>query len=347
MGSVLPIRSDVIDYLTSSSAGAADGSTVIASAAGQVNDYFKGAIIQILASSDTTLVGERREVTSYAAATGSFLVGIPFTSMVPTPTVFIVMGGSPSGSGSNTTSFTGIADAGSTASIIRDAALTQADNYWNGQTVVMLSGVNVGLIRTVDDFLAATDDLVFANPFPAVVAAGDVYAIMSFNHLAAAADDTSGTTVEQVIGNKADAAVALIGTTASIVAYLKGIISLLGGGGGAFVDASVGPSNFFAAPVSVLSLTPVDVSYLDAVYLDVNGFTSGATLTAIVSVKVGAGALARTVRQQFIKDANNTLWAIIDSPTPVRGVAAAISITVASDNAGDAAVTVPTSYLMR
>lgn len=97
----------------------------------------------------------------------------------------------------------------------------------------------------------------------------------------------------------------------------------------------------------VLSLTPVDVSYLDAFYLDVNGFTNGALITATVSIIVGAGNAARTIQKQFIKDANNTLFAIIDSPTVLKAVAAAISVTILSDNPADIAVTAPGSYVLR
>lgn len=68
-------------------------------------------------------------------------------------------------------------DAGSTTSTLRDAALTQADDYWNGARVVALSGTagNLGLVRTVTDFAAATDDLTLDHILPATPAAADTY----------------------------------------------------------------------------------------------------------------------------------------------------------------------------
>ncbi|MBC8460068.1 MAG: hypothetical protein H8D67_18930 [Deltaproteobacteria bacterium] len=74
---------------------------------------------------------------------------------------------------------TGTADAGSTAGMLRDAARTEADDYWNGMMLIMESGVNAGLARVIVDFVAATDDALVEPDFPNVIGAGDVYTILS------------------------------------------------------------------------------------------------------------------------------------------------------------------------
>ena len=74
------------------------------------------------------------------------------------------------------------ADAGSTTVLLRDAALTQANDYWNGARVVGLTGTaaNRGITRYASDFLAATDDLSFAVAWPATIAAADTFQLTRF-----------------------------------------------------------------------------------------------------------------------------------------------------------------------
>ncbi|MCF7836107.1 hypothetical protein K9N08_00405, partial [Candidatus Gracilibacteria bacterium] len=52
------------------------------------------------------------------------------------------------------------ADSGTTTTIV-DAALTQADDYWNGYALEFTSGSNNGEVVFVTDFVAATDTLTF------------------------------------------------------------------------------------------------------------------------------------------------------------------------------------------
>lgn len=73
-----------------------------------------------------------------------------------------------------------VADAGSTASTLVDAALTQAEDYWVGGIVTVTSGANAGLSRGVTDFNATTDTLTFASAFPNAIAAGDTYNIVIY-----------------------------------------------------------------------------------------------------------------------------------------------------------------------
>lgn len=72
-------------------------------------------------------------------------------------------------------SFSGIADGGSTTSLV-DAALSQADDYWNdGELAVTVDDLRYA--RTVDTFAADTDTLAFSDPLPSAVAAGAPYTI--------------------------------------------------------------------------------------------------------------------------------------------------------------------------
>jgi hypothetical protein len=76
-------------------------------------------------------------------------------------------------------SVSGTADAGSTATTIVDAERTEATtDYWQHALVLMTSGANVGQIRRVTAFNAATDTLTVAPGFKSAVAAGDTYLIL-------------------------------------------------------------------------------------------------------------------------------------------------------------------------
>lgn len=131
---------------------------------------------------------------------------------------------------------TGVAEGGTNATLI-DAHLTQADDYWNGQALVMRTGNNAGLSRRIVDFDAATDTITVDPVFDGVVAAGDEYTIKDPTN-APTADSAIDTTMEASIGNKADAAVYAIGTTKSALAYAKGVLGKLGA---AYVNAGGNP----------------------------------------------------------------------------------------------------------
>jgi len=70
----------------------------------------------------------------------------------------------------------GIGDAGST---VRDAARTEANDFWNNKIIRFTSGANSGISRVITDFLAATDDIVWAGDLPAIPGVGDTYDILS------------------------------------------------------------------------------------------------------------------------------------------------------------------------
>ncbi len=123
----------------------------------------------------------------------------------------------------------GIADAGSGVGIVRDSARTEADDWWNGQTVMMMSGAARGQKRPIADFIAATDDIIPAPNFDAAVAAGDLYVILAhYNPIVPrTADDAANALASDVIGRKDDTAtpddMSLLATS-SLVRDLKRVL---------------------------------------------------------------------------------------------------------------------------
>ena len=75
-----------------------------------------------------------------------------------------------------------VADSGTTTTLV-DAALTQADDYFNGQAVVFTSGSNIGIARVITDFDAASDTITFAPALLAAVASGHNYHISEHVHV--------------------------------------------------------------------------------------------------------------------------------------------------------------------
>jgi hypothetical protein len=77
---------------------------------------------------------------------------------------------------------TGTADAGGSTTTMVDAALTEADDYWNGQVILFTSGSVANQSRLITDFDAATDTVTFAPAVAASVGAGITYEILPFGN---------------------------------------------------------------------------------------------------------------------------------------------------------------------
>jgi len=69
----------------------------------------------------------------------------------------------------------GIATAGSTTTLSDANLLTHADGYWDETSILMTSGSNVGMIRRVQTFTAATSTLNFYSAMTGSVASGNQY----------------------------------------------------------------------------------------------------------------------------------------------------------------------------
>lgn len=72
----------------------------------------------------------------------------------------------------------GVADAGGDTTHLVDAALTQADDFWNLKQVRFTSGTNSGLVRRIVDFVDSSNTITFAPAVNAAVGAGDTYDII-------------------------------------------------------------------------------------------------------------------------------------------------------------------------
>ena len=81
-----------------------------------------------------------------------------------------------------------IVDSGTTTTIV-DAALTEADNYWNGFKITITSGVNNGLVGVVTDFDAASDTLT-VTAFPTAFVAAVTYSLSGPLYYTMASYDT-------------------------------------------------------------------------------------------------------------------------------------------------------------
>lgn len=75
----------------------------------------------------------------------------------------------------------GNADSGSTTTMV-DAALTQADDFFNGMYCHFYTGSNAGLGRFVADFDADTDTVTFESALPNAVAVSDAYIFVPWNY---------------------------------------------------------------------------------------------------------------------------------------------------------------------
>lgn len=100
---------------------------------------------------------------------------------------------------------TGIADAGAAGSVT-DAARAEAADWWNGQTLLMLTGAAALQKRPITDFAAGVMSV--APDFDGIPGIGDVYVILAhYNMIVPRLADAAGTALtSDVIGRKEDTA---------------------------------------------------------------------------------------------------------------------------------------------
>jgi hypothetical protein len=229
LGDIIPlvnIKGGALAYLGYCPPGmAASNNTIVCpNLAGFGNDLFNTGYQMVVLKNANALANppemEMRDITDYVSATGTFTTEA-FSANVEANDIVIVLHNSVA---KNISTF-GIADAGSGVGNIRDAARTEADDWWNGQQVIMLSGLARGQVRPIYDFVAATDDIMVSPNFDAAVAAGDVYAILTqySDIVPRAADDVANLLTSQVVGRKDDTAIYAKDNVSSILRYLKGL----------------------------------------------------------------------------------------------------------------------------
>lgn len=126
----------------------------------------------------------------------------------------------------------GTADAGSGVAAVVDAARTEANDWWNGQTILMLTGAAAFQKRPIADFVALTDTIVPSPDFDAAVAAGDIYVILAHYNMIVprAADNTTNLLTSDVVGRQDDTIPAMNAAPGNdtIVRQVKAILERVG-----------------------------------------------------------------------------------------------------------------------
>ena len=172
--------------------------------------------------------GEYRAISAYSSATGLFTHAAFSAALVATDEVLIVHSSIVLGEGViaygtfTTSSATVPADTGKGAF---------ASNYFRGCMLMPISGVCAFQPRSIRSFTTATGVFILdpATPFTAAPGLVDYVILPNTEIYAATADSTLNVMPHDVIGNKGDAAVAVASATASIPAYLKGLLMSRGG----------------------------------------------------------------------------------------------------------------------
>ena len=126
----------------------------------------------------------------------------------------------------------GEADAGGDADTLVDAALTEANDFYNGQFLAFLSGNNAGLARPIVDQVLASTSLEVRPAFPNAIVAGEKYVILTRHEIQTpAANSAENYMPRDVVGNKADTAPAMNAAPAdtdSVVKHLKALRETVG-----------------------------------------------------------------------------------------------------------------------
>ncbi len=196
---------------------------------------------------------------------------------------------------------TGTADAGSTASILRDAARTESVvDYWQHAVVLMTSGPNVGQMRRIRSFAPATDDIIVTPAFKTAIGIGDTYEI-----LATCIADGLKPIVE---GNEQTDVAAGGDVGADVQTWLTTIPSILIAGR---VDASVG-----AMAANVLTAAAINANAITAAKIAAAAITvtQAPNLDAAITTRSSHSAadVWGVVTRTLTASLDPTLTAIVD-----------------------------------
>ena len=180
MGSNLPINSNVIIEAVTTSAGAANGITLVSTQLGNGDGFYIGGTVYIVSSTTTAINGQQREIIAYINQGGQGIVVLnsPFGAQVPINTDFQIISNRVVDIGSPLVSAYGYATTGGTTTSLTDANRTEGDNYWNGMVLVFTSGANYGLSSVVNKWLGSPTFLfTFSTILPNAVTANDTYVL--------------------------------------------------------------------------------------------------------------------------------------------------------------------------
>jgi hypothetical protein len=305
MGILYGERSGALAYMAQCPVGmAASTNTIVCPNLGYFpNDTFNNSY-QMIVIRNVNALGvapemEMRRITDFVTGSGTFTTEA-FSANVEENDIVLIIHNSVAAQ----ISTFGIADAGSGVGIVRDAARTEADDWWNGQTVMMLSGAARGQKRPIADFIAATDDIIPAPNFDAAVAAGDLYVILAHYNMIVprVADSADNALTSDVVGRKDDTP-AGNSIVSGIKASLDGVwLDTVNGQAG--TDYPIGtpgrPVNNLADALTILAARNCSRLYL--LGTGVITFTADANLEIIgneeVQINVAAG-INLTIRKSF------------------------------------------------
>ncbi len=115
----------------------------------------------------------------------------------------------------------------SSTTVPADTGRGEVDNYWKGCLLVPITGSAALQPRVIASFTNAGGVFTLDSDAPFTTAPGTVvYAIVQGGFSTVpAADSTANTMERHVVGNKTDATVTTIGTTKSLMGYVKGLVS--------------------------------------------------------------------------------------------------------------------------
>lgn len=115
----------------------------------------------------------------------------------------------------------------SSATVPADSARTEANNHFRGCLLMTTEGAVRFQPRRIVEYTGVGGIFILdpANPFTAAPGLVDYIVIGSQTEFVPAADAAVNRTPADVIGNKSDAAVTVVGVVASIMAYIKGILN--------------------------------------------------------------------------------------------------------------------------
>ena len=185
----------------------------------------------------------------------------------------------------------------SSATVPADTGRAEATDYWKGCWLIPIAGAIAYQPRLITSFTVTTGVFTLDAEQPFTAVPGLVaYAILSPNsQLVPAADAATNTTPAHVIGNKSDAAVSTVGTVASIIAYIKGLLGgvilssktaafkLLAGNQQTFTKQITSAANAGAVTVATITTQACKIKSLVV-------RSNGATTADLTSIAVTGGA---------------------------------------------------------
>jgi hypothetical protein len=194
---------------------------------------------------------------------------------------------------------TGVADAGSDFDSLVDAARLEANNYWDGLTLLMLTGNNAGITRPISEYMLGVS--IDVRPaYPAAIAAGDVYVILSDYHATIRAlfvMDFWSDMMEEIAVTGAQSTIALPTVTVADLPAGAAIVRAIGMFKFRMVENTNAGANKLdaAAPLPIQFDDSVATGYITAIDFVDDAFSLGATAREGGDVIIGDNNIAAIV----------------------------------------------------